>query len=188
MNTWDSAAKKLTPFKRMTMSQKIDANGNRELTHMKSDIEGVGYVDIATYVDFTSNKITQKSDDLGFCQTIDNPMPLNLHEFLQKVMDPNGGLTTYRGVVKMDWANHDLHAFDFTFDYPQVGEKTETLYFCTETLDVKFITVEGMDFIVQVPSIAEKTFTDADFQGVECDSAKHSQVMVPFTPKKGFFF
>ena len=55
INTWDPATKTLSQYKNMTMNQKIDTVGNRELTSMKSDIPNIGYVEVTTFVDFTAN-------------------------------------------------------------------------------------------------------------------------------------
>lgn len=57
VNEWDSVNKQFVLFKNMTFTQAIDSDGNRELVHMYSDIDGLGYVDVQTYADFSTSKI-----------------------------------------------------------------------------------------------------------------------------------
>ena len=70
----------------MSMSQSIDSDGNRELVHMLSDIDGLGYVDVQTYADFNTNLIHQKIESIGVCQKTASPFPIpSLKEFMHKV-------------------------------------------------------------------------------------------------------
>jgi hypothetical protein len=79
-------------------------------------------------------------------------------------MDPKSNITEYLGVEHPEWAPHDLHAFKLTYDVPKVGEKSEILYFCTKSLELKFATVSEFDgFVVSVPKLEARTYTDADF-------------------------
>lgn len=70
----------------MTVNQKVDTIGNREIISMLSVIDNIGYTEVITYVDFTTNKIYSKVPAIAVCNEIDNPMPLgNLHEFFAKI-------------------------------------------------------------------------------------------------------
>ena len=73
---------------------------------------------------------------------MENPVPWNLNEFFAAAFDPQGGITEYLGVQQKEWASHDLYAFRLTLDVKGRGKESEVLYFCTETLDLKFITVD----------------------------------------------
>ncbi|CDW86933.1 UNKNOWN [Stylonychia lemnae] len=173
VNTWDPTTKTLTQYKNMTMNQKIDTRGNRELTSMKSDIPNLGYTEIITYVDFTTNVLYQRIPDLNICNHMDNPVPWNLTQFFAAAQDPKRGLTQYLGVQQKEWATHDLHAFNLTLDVKGKGKESEVLYFCTKTLDLKFITVDSQPtVVVQIPRIQEKLFTDDDFKGQDCSTQK----------------
>lgn len=175
----------------MTMTQAIDSDGNRELTHMFSDIEGLGYVDVQTFADFSTQLVHQKIPAVNICQKTELPINIpSLRGFLHKAADPEGGITQYLGVQHPEWATHDLHAFKLSYDIPQVGQKDEILYFCTESLNLKFVTVSEYDnWVVAVPTYQSKTFTDADFQNVECQDAQatESSIMTKVPTKKSLF-
>lgn len=67
VNQWDPTDKKFNQYKNMTMTQAIDSDGNRELTHMFSDIDGIGYVDVQTFADFSTQLIHQKIPAVSIC-------------------------------------------------------------------------------------------------------------------------
>jgi hypothetical protein len=173
INTWDAANKKLVPFKRMTLSQKFDTDGNRAYTDMASEIDGIGYIHVESYIDYTTSNIVQRIQDLAICNTLENPLPIHdLKAFMAQVMDPKGGLTTYLGVKNEEWAGHETYAYQITFDTDK-GKKSETLHFCTKSLDLKWITVEGFDQIMKVDTYKAQTFTDADFPFTSCSAMRH---------------
>ena len=156
----------------MTMTQAIDSDGNRELTHMFSDIDGIGYVDVQTYADFSTQLVHQKIEAAGVCQKTKLPLNIpSLKDFLHKAADPKGGITEYLGVQHPEWATHDLHAFKLQYDVPQIGQKDEILYFCTKNLNLQFVTASEYDnWVVTVPTYQPKTFTNEDFQNVTCEN------------------
>lgn len=45
------------------------------------------------------------------------------------------------------------------------------MYFCTKSLDLKFVTQDGTDYIVQISNYEPKSFTDDDFKNAKCASS-----------------
>ena len=72
-------------------------------------------------------------------------------------------MTDYQGLVKLPYAEHPMHKFNATIQTTD-GEKSEELYFCSETLSLKFIQVVGEETIYSIDGgLVETTFTDKDF-------------------------
>ena len=86
-------------------------------------------------------------------------------------MDPTSGVSSYLGVKNEDWAGHETYAYEITFQTDK-GPMSETLHFCTKSLDLKWITLSTVEQIMKVDSYTEKNFTDADFKFHDCSSMR----------------
>eukprot|EP00347_Sterkiella_histriomuscorum_P008664 403344232 len=186
---WEWRAGGLVQYKNMSITNFIDSDGNRELSHFFSDIDGHGLMDVQTYTDFNTNIIHQKIESIGVCQKTPTPLPIpNLREFVHKFQDFHEGMISYIGDTGQPYYQ-DTPAFALVMKLPNHKFFYGTLFFDIQTLELKFITLDDYPlFVFWVKSLTERKFTDADFQNVECQDGQASNPFIKFTsPMSGMF-
>eukprot|EP00347_Sterkiella_histriomuscorum_P023680 403333761 len=191
---WEWRVNSLIQYKNTSISQSIDSDGNRELVHFRSDVDGHGLVDVQTYTDFNTNIMHQKIESIGVCQKSPPPLPIkNLREYVHKFQDYHEDMIAYIGSIGPvgghPW-DEENHAFALLMKLPNHKFFFGTLFFDTRTLDLKIITLDDYpNFIIKVESIIERKFTDADFKNVECQDGQAANPFIKFTtPMSGMFF
>lgn len=134
----------------MNVNSFTDASGNRKLTMIDYNIPFHGKERINIYADFTAGRMTKSVPGMDFCWEFDLGEKINLREWIDKFLDPKGGITTYLGTKDVDWANTKYHAFKMVINTKEI-QKTAVLYFDMNTLELQWIEmVKPLFFVIQV--------------------------------------
>jgi hypothetical protein len=95
------------------------------------------------------------------CNEADLPLPTNnLTQLILDVINPQSGVFEYQGVTGVAWENATYHKFRTLGALPS-GPVYQYLYFDMNTLNLRFVEIEGIIFYSEKGFVA-KTFTEHD--------------------------
>lgn len=167
--TWDGS--KLTPYKDITATLKVDSDRNKIKINAKVGLPLVGKVDAEVLVDLTQGKAFEYVPFLGLCQKTPLNATVNLKDVLQKVYSPDGGVTTYDGEASAPWDKSTMYKF-----HGAGPDATVSAWFDESTHNGKWIFEDAKnatvpDIVASIPKGEQQaTFTDADFVIKGCSS------------------
>lgn len=174
---WDGA--KLTPFKDITATIKVDSGRNKIMINAKVALPLVGKVDADVLVDPTAGMAYEYVPFLGLCQKTPLNITLNIKDVLDKVYSPDGGVTTYDGESTAPWDNTKMFKF-----HGQGPDAIVSAYFDETKENGKWIQETPTDpknpaLVASIPNgEVQATFTDADFVISGCAKFEERKVNI----------
>lgn len=170
---------KLEPFHNMKIHSYIDAEGNRALRMAEMNLPIKGKVSCNTYIDFNEKLIVDSDPhDKTKCYEFHLKNTFSIHDYVDKLKTPEGGLTTYLGTRSVRWETHKTHKerkLYHTFKLKQKildMELTHRIYFDWETNELAYVElITPVHLVMKVENgIKERKFSDEDFKNVltEC--------------------
>ena len=177
--TWSHEYKKLENFRDMTTHCYVDSEGNRELMMLHYNAPFFGKETINFYADLNSGRLVKSIDGEDFCKEAKLGEKICLKDWIDKMKDPEGGITEYLGEKQVEWVKGKFHAFKVCIETKEFT-KIEVLYFNTDSMDLEWIeTIKPLPFIVGIENgLEERRFTDEDFKDVRtsCDKKEAASI------------
>ena len=97
-----------------------------------------------------------------------------MSSLIDKINDRHSGIIEYLGTEQLPWTDRALHHFRLNVNW-SANPAIEHLYFCPVKLTLRFLTIEGYDFIMESDrGFESETFSDSEFAGYDTCSEKRS--------------
>eukprot|EP00347_Sterkiella_histriomuscorum_P008744 403343919 len=169
--------KDLTPYLDMLIKQYVDADGGRSLSQVSKIDPKFGKVMENHFWDFDEQLlVVSDPEHPEKCLETDLEYELNLHELMERMKSPDGGITKYLGEMQVDWEKDRIkpatyHVFDLKFQWFHVKSEIN-IFFNIETKKLAWIQMHSpLLLVIQIEDgMKERKFTDEDFKDVltEC--------------------
>ncbi len=160
--TWDGS--KLSAFKDITATVKVDSERNKIKADAKVSIPLVGKINAEVLVDLTQGMAYEYVPFLGLCQKVPLNMTLQLKDVLAKIYSPAGGVTVFDGETQAPWDQTTMYKF-----HGSGPDATVTAFFDETSHNGKWIQEVATDpknpsLVASIPNGEEQaTFQDSDF-------------------------
>eukprot|EP00347_Sterkiella_histriomuscorum_P020431 403337832 len=179
--TWNETTKELSTLANTTFTTYLDVSHNRQKIVSHTVIPDSGFTEIIQYFDYNNHFAYQKIAKFEQCKIVSLPQGFNLTEVIHDSVTESAGKTFYQGVVSLPWVHEKdetFHKFHVTGEY-----WNSTAYFCTKCLQIKWqVPDKEPHLVINFPNgVNDRVFTDADFDGLTCES---KEPILPFNPNK----
>lgn len=167
--TWNGS--KLSPYKDITATIKVDSDRNKIKADAKVSIPLVGKINAEVLADLTQGVVYEYVPFLGLCQKTPLNMTVQLKDVLSKIYSPDGGVTIFDGESQAPWDKTTMYKF-----HGSGPDAVVTAFFDENTKNGKWISEVPTDtknpsLVASIPNGEQKaSFTDADFQIKGCAS------------------
>jgi len=122
----------------MSVVTYFDGTGNRKLDMIDYNLPMHGKERLNIYSDLTAGKVVKSIPGMDFCWEFDLPDKSTLKQWVDKILNPEGGITTYLGTKNVLWNKTVYHAFRVTVQFGDI-KRSMFLYFNTVTLQLEWV-------------------------------------------------